>query len=369
MENGSAAQQPRKLRVWIAPGADNPYIERLSAAVLGTTGPAEVESVEALAQLGVGDARRMEPGRDVVHLQWIEYLYRVPKAWKRAYLTSCIRAVRFVLLLAFLRIRGVRVVWTVHNRKAHDSWAPRLDALVAQLTGRLVSGIITHSEHAATALPAGWAPGRRIVIAHGHFIGVYPEVTPGGPPIRERLGIAADAPMALAFGQIRAYKRYDTLVAGFARHADPDARLVIAGKPVNAEVGRLVRDAAAKDPRIVLLDRFVTDEEVTELHAAADFGVFAYDEVFTSGTLITALSLGLPALAPDAGSATEISGETFVLRTFRQGHFAEALAEAFAPGAFGDREASRAEALRVASEWRWEDAAERLVRGSYLAEG
>ncbi len=59
---------------------------------------------------------------------------------------------------------------------------------------------------------------------------------------------------------------------------------------------------AAADKRVVLLDRYIPEVEVAELYALADVAVLNYSEVFSSGALLLALSLGLAVLAPRQGT-------------------------------------------------------------------
>ena len=93
----------------------------------------------------------------------------------------------------------------------------------------------------------------------------------------------------------------------FSTLAGEDLRLVIAGKPVVAAEAERLTQLAAADPRVMLHLREIPDAEVTGLHRAADAGVLAYRDVFSSAALLLALSHGLPVVVPDEGTAREMA--------------------------------------------------------------
>jgi glycosyltransferase involved in cell wall biosynthesis len=83
---------------------------------------------------------------------------------------------------------------------------------------------------------------------------------------------------------------------------------LVAGRVGDREVGLRVAEAAVRDTRIRALPEFVADERVAELFAAADAAVLARSEVWTSGSLILALSLGVPAVAARMSPYSELIG-------------------------------------------------------------
>ena len=89
--------------------------------------------------------------------------------------------------------------------------------------------------------------------------------------------------------------------------------------------------------------REIPDTEVVGLHRAADAGVLAYRDVFSSGALLLALSCGFPVVVPDEGTAREIAGDDACER-FAQGGLAAAMERMRA----ADAEARSAHAAAVA---------------------
>jgi glycosyltransferase involved in cell wall biosynthesis len=108
----------------------------------------------------------------------------------------------------------------------------------------------------------------------------------------------------LFFGLIREYKGLDVLVRALAQM--PDARLVVAGDPVDpvAPAQALARELGV-DGRIEWRLRFVRDREVEELMAQAAVVVLPYRELDSSGVLATAIGYGRPVVVTDVGSLGE----------------------------------------------------------------
>jgi glycosyltransferase involved in cell wall biosynthesis len=332
------------LRVLQLPGSAGPasYVGLLSRA-LGATATEVVDGHDGLFRLGW--TRHV----DVVHLHWLEFIAASDGRPWRGLVRTVLRQLRLVTGLAWLRLRGVRVVWTVHNLASHEPIRPRLEWLLGFLVSRLADRLIVHSDYARRRVGRRWRTTRKVnVIPHGNYIDVFPSAGRSRTEVRSMQGIADEAYVFVAFGQVRPYKRLPQLVSAFSALPSPDVRLLIAGKPVVAEEADKLRAAAAQDPRVVLDLREIPDAEVADLLACADAAVLGYRDVFSSGALLLALSYGLPVVASGPGTATEIvrgsAGESFE---------AGGLTRALQAMQEGDRSQRSAAALDRAREYPW----------------
>jgi glycosyltransferase involved in cell wall biosynthesis len=329
-----------------APGEDAPpYIDLLHGALAR-------HDVALLppARLGPALARRGPRHPDAVHLHWIEYLVRADGEGLQATARATARAARLMAALATLRRRGVGVVWTVHNLRPHEARRPRLEAAAMHATARVAHRIVVHSHHARERVASVYGQREKLeVVPHGHFIGRYPPARRSRDEARAAIGLAPGSFAFLVFGQVRRYKRVPETIAAFRALRRDDVALIVAGSAWDAQERAAVERAAAGDPRIVLRLGFVPDEDVAELHLAADAAVLAYRELFSSGALLLALSLGVPTVVPAYGSALETAAAPAV-QEFAEGGLADAL-EAMTRG---DRERSYAAALAAARAADWE---------------
>lgn len=287
---------------------------------------------------------------DVVHLHWLEFIAPSAPGGPSALARTLVRHVRLIVLLAWLRMRGIRLVWTVHNLGPHEPVRPRLESVLSQAVSRICHALVAHSTYARERILERWGTGAEVaVIPHGNYVGLFAPPPKTREELRGERGIPQDAYVFLAFGQIRPYKHLPDLLSAFGALTGDDVRLLVVGKPVVADEARRLREAADADSRVLLDLRKVPDAEVAGLHLSADAAVLAYRDVFSSGALLLALSLGLPVVAPDQGTAAEIAGRE-AGELFAAGELTAALDRARA----ADRMARTAAARAVARRYGWD---------------
>jgi beta-1,4-mannosyltransferase len=315
----TTATPRERLRVMILPTyPHNPY-QRLLGAALAEHG---------LDVSVVGTWPRRNPilgawwaaGRpDVVHLHWIHDFL----GGSRGRPTRR-NVLWFDWQLRLLRLRGVRIVWTVHNLRGHEAGDdPHRDGLGvdaapdgrdAQAHRRLIEqahAVILHCVHARDALielyqPSAAARARMHVVPHGSYVRQY-AVDLDPAEARRELGLPADGRVIAFVGAIRGYKRVDQLLDAFLRQpaAGPADRLLICGKPLPKRLGRELEERAGGDPRVILrLDR-IPERDLSTVLRAADVVALPFREILTSGSAILALSHGRPVVAPAMGCLPE----------------------------------------------------------------
>lgn len=240
---------------------------------------------------------------DVLHIHWPESLLET-----RSYRAARWSEIKYTFLLDYVRKRGTKVVWTVHDLKPHDLVFPALenrfwDAVLDRLDGVTA---LTHSGldlalqrfPRLSRLPA-------FVIPHGHYRDQYPcGIT--RQQARERLGVPPSASVVTYFGQIRPYKNVPRLIE-CVRGCGEDVRLFVCGRlSKRVDMEQDLRLAAGDDPRIRLLLEFIPDEEVQVYLTAADLLVFPYRDILNSGSALLGLSFDRPVLVPNRGAMQEL---------------------------------------------------------------
>jgi beta-1,4-mannosyltransferase len=334
---------PEPLRVAPFPAdAGAPYLRLLHGAL-------SERGVELVELRSVSEAARAERV-DVVHLHWLEYLIAGGP------LRSALRGVRLARALRRLRRSGKRVVWTVHNLRSHERRHPLVEDVAARAALRSADHVIAHSRYAARRVGESYGAGRGLeVVPHGNFVGFYPPPRRSRAQTRTALGLEPDAFVYLVFGQLRRYKRIPEAIRAFSSLPERDACLLVAGATHDDGLRAELEAAAADDPRVLLRLGHVPSEEVAELHAAADVCLLPYRQVFSSGALLLALSLGLPAVAPAEGSLELAEPPAIV--PFEEGGLARALAAARE----GDQTERRRAASAAAARYDWGPIADRTL--------
>jgi beta-1,4-mannosyltransferase len=240
----------------------------------------------------------LRPGR-LWHLHHPEtVLYR------RNVAGAAFETLAFLGLLWLARLRGVRVVWTIHDLGSNDSLHPWLEARFWKAFIPGVDAVICLSERSRTMALARYPAlvGRPAhIVPHGHYRDAYPHTLPR-TEARRRLGLPPETTVVLHFGLMRPYKNVPHLIQTFRAMPGRDAVLLVVGRPFDAAIASEVRAAAdgASDVRLDL--RWIPPEDVQLFFAASDLVVLPYRRILNSGAVMLALTFACPVLVPDLGS-------------------------------------------------------------------
>lgn len=269
--------------------SDNPYIKGLYERIREQDPQVQVE--------GFSPTRSWRRRADVVHVHWPEAAVGSPS--KRHAVT---KAIAVLASLRVLKLRGAKVIWTCHNLRAHDPVHPRLEALVRRLFEPMVDGVIHLTAESKAALEGA---GRLVdvpamVVPHGYneVVGLDPI---DGAMARSQLGLPSDDPVLAFVGMIRPYKNVPQLIRAFAATNEP-AHLLVAGQPNDDSVRAEVHAAAAGVDRLLLDDRWLSDDELVTRISACDAVVLPYRDVHNSGVAIMAVGLARPVALRPVGS-------------------------------------------------------------------
>lgn len=167
------------------------------------------------------------------------------------------------------------------------------------------------------------------VVPHGHYRGVYPNQTTKGEA-RKVLNLPPEAKVIAFVGQIRPYKNVPHLIKIFQDLPEPQALLLVAGRPNSPETEQVVRTAVRESSRVDLFLDTVPDEALQLYLNAADLVVLPYSSILNSGSALLALSFDKPVLLPEQGTFQELQATvgTDWVRTFTGELTSDKLAEA-----------------------------------------
>lgn len=217
------------------------------------------------------------------------------------------KASAFVGGVARARQVGYKVVWTVHNLYPHDSVHLHLDRTVRLALTSLADALIVHCEYGRQCVKEHFSRTEGVfTIPHGHFIDAYPN-TLSRVAAREQLEIPEDAFVYLFFSNLRRYKGIEGLVEAFGALPGENLRLLLAVKVKTDYSRQVVDEAIASDPRVVLqTSDFFPVEAFQVFMNASNVVVFPFQEVLTSGSVITAMSFKRPVIVPALGCLPEL---------------------------------------------------------------
>ena len=206
--------------------------------------------------------------------------------------------------------RGGRLVWTVHNAVSHDTPFGDLEAEMSARIARMADVLHVHSEGSIDEIASAFElPREKVRVSrHGSYVGAYPDFVTR-ESARSQLGLGEADDVIVFLGQIRPYKGVETLIEVFRRLLSerPNAVLLLLGA-MKFDLFDAVRPelTEAERSRIRANERFVDDMEMQVFLRAADIAVYPYRRILTSGSLLLALSFGLPTAVPSVGMTRDV---------------------------------------------------------------
>lgn len=291
------------MKVVMAPDwrAGNPY-QRLLAAGLVDAG-VDLQFLSHYRR-GLPLARGlMDMPCDLLHLHWPEsYFERKGEKW------GWLREWRFPLDLQ-LATRRLPYVATAHNLYPHNRSDSAQVRRNASHFYRNAARIITHAPKTAMILASefGVDPAKCAFVPHGD---IAQTLRPLSGQLQAQAELGWDrGRMVLMFGAVEPYKGLEEVI-DFWNHYQPDAGLVIAGRPVREDYAEEIRSRAARNPRISCQLEWLPEGELAKWLAACDVAIFNYQKILVSGAALMARQLGIPILLPERLETIELGEPT-----------------------------------------------------------
>jgi glycosyltransferase involved in cell wall biosynthesis len=243
---------------------------------------------------------------DIIHLHWQHPFLLGGSKWK-----SLVKSLTFIIQILFVRMIGIKLIWTVHNVKNHENRHRDLELFFTGKIARLANKIIVHCNESKKEIVRLFdLPEKKVaVIPHGNFIGTFLNDLPREKARADRHLSATDF-VFLFFGLIRPYKGVLELVNSFKKLDPRFVKLIVAGKVADMELEKGIKEQAEGVSNIHLALQFIKENDVQRYMNAADVVVLPYKEVLNSGGIFTAISFGKPVIAPRTGCIPEVLNDS-----------------------------------------------------------
>lgn len=296
------------------------------------------------------------------HYHWL--------GWRLSSYRASVLLVRFIMKLLVLKGFGKRLIWTAHDLFDHgDSEGernPQLFNVGIYLISLLSDAIVCHCEAAKKELCEKFrvSPHKVQVTPHPNFIDMYPSQTTR-EQARKKLGLSEDHRVFLVLGYIRGNKGILNLIRAFRNLNDNNALLLIAGQAQVPDTCKAILQESEQDSRIHTHFHYIADDEVQFFMAAADYAVFPYERITTSGTLILAMGFRKACIASDVCCLGELVSEKggFKFNTSDSQELLSVLKEASASSPEAIESMGKWN-LNLVSDWSWSNLAQ-LYRELY----
>lgn len=240
---------------------------------------------------------------DILHVHWPES----NKLRKNVFIAT-IYSILILLLFKISKIKGAKIIWTVHNEAPHDIRHPILTKWFYSSIFKMLDGLIFLNHSSWKKLYHKLDPSSSkffSIIPHGHYRNYYNN-TLTQHQAREILKIDKVKKVILYFGQIRPYKGIDSLIKVFKQIKNDDTLLLICGSP-SKEHRSFIDDLMKANSTNIIFDlKFIPNDQIEVYLNASDLVVLPYKQILNSGTILLSLSFNRPVLIPGFDGLIEL---------------------------------------------------------------
>ena len=251
------------------------------------------------------NAIRATGKQNILHLHWTHGFIIGSTALK-----TMLKGLRFLAELIVLKIKGVKIIWTIHNLVEHERRYSKLELFFQRIAVIFYDHLIVHSLYAQRTVLETYRLSSKFkskisIIPHGNYIDSY-ENRISREEARDKLLSKGERLFFLYFGQIRPYKGVFKLIETFQKINHSNICLFIVGKPINEAVKDKLCKLIYPNSKIYTVLNFVPDNEIQIYMNAADVIILPYRDILTSGAVILAMSFGKPIIAPAIGCIPDV---------------------------------------------------------------
>jgi beta-1,4-mannosyltransferase len=238
---------------------------------------------------------------DVLHIHWIADLLK-QAVWSDNMIIYRFKCLLLVIECWLIRLSGKRIIWTIHNKFAHEGYDKKKELLYRQALAKGVNKIIVHSKEALTFLEEMYGmtlSNKTEVVYHGSYVNFYPINNIERSELRSGLNIPDTAMVIGYFGQIRSYKGVESLIKSINELGErPDIYLFLAGL-VRPEEYTATLSNLVKSEHIKLKLEYLSDQDLINYINMTDVICLPFADSLTSGSTILAMSCGKALLLPE----------------------------------------------------------------------
>lgn len=300
------------MKVFIFPHFPNPYQSNLVNQLKKKNIKARLFKFKTPFDLTEAIIKYGKP--DIFHFHWMDPFWtRKSKIIMKLYFSI------FILqMLIYKYIFRIKIIWTVHNLYPHKHFHKNLERTFRMKFIELTTGIIAHSnsnkKQLISEFNAEKYKDKINVIPHGNFINNYPNNI-SFKESRKKFDIGMGDFVFLFFGRIEEYKGVKRLIKCFIKleKEHKNIYLLIAGGIRNRKLKEEILEKTVNHKSIKVTFQTVKDEEIQNYMNCSDIVVIPYDNIFTSGSAILAMSFSKPLIIPKLNGVKEILDENNTL--------------------------------------------------------
>lgn len=236
--------------------------------------------------------RYYKKGYNIIHVHWL-YIFPLTFVMK--------------LFTYFCKCLDIKIIWEMHNILPHGY--NESDRFKAKWFYEKSDAIIFHSEEdreGSRKLLKTKCNKKHIIIPHGNFNDSYANNI-SKEHARRILNIPEAKKVILCFGFIRSNRGYKYLVE--AARGMSNLIIIVAGRIWHKSTYKQLLEYKADNENIVLITKWIPDDEIQIFFNACDIVVLPYTDITTSGVIPLAYSFSRPVIASAIGGIKKVVNE------------------------------------------------------------
>jgi beta-1,4-mannosyltransferase len=240
-------------------------------------------------------------GLDVLHMHWISP-YVMWLTWSKNPLVFSLKYLSLLLDCFLLRLTRVKLVWTIHNKFAHENNDKTREVKIRRLLAKWANKLIFHSKEAMLEVEKLYEcelAHKSEIIFHGNYDNCYPGAISDKKSLKDKYGINDKNKVVLFFGSIKKYKGVETLLEVASKLDNKNITFLVAGEPIPSDYSNKIR-SLAKTSNIKLELTFLDDQSLINLISLSDVVILPFSDTLTSGSVILAMTCGKGLILPDS---------------------------------------------------------------------
>jgi glycosyltransferase involved in cell wall biosynthesis len=242
--------------------------------------------------------------KTVLHLHWIEFLYR----WgENKFLIPFLTPLIIAFFRFFKKIYKTKLVVTAHNVLPHKLYLLRIEYhFFRVMLQELSDCVFVHSALSKDLLVKFYGVSEKKVYVIKHGFLSSPQLSNQVKKLnRTKLGVSSDDLVFSFIGTISEYKGVSVLLDAikelFTNKTDLKIRVILAGEASKTYLRYLHKkyNDILNDERVTFLNKRLSEKELDRILSATDFGICPYIKATTPASLLDFVRYRLPIVTTD----------------------------------------------------------------------
>lgn len=242
----------------------------------------------------------------IINLNWFDSIGNCP-LWKAIALL-----VRQLLRVKYYKWCGMKIIYTMHNRQAHDTKYKRINRILMNFLCKESDYIVVLCSYSKEILrdflTAEEIKKKVRVMYHPSYEGAYSKEKLFVPELPNNMKHNMHI---LFIGSVRPYKNIELILEAAKKLQEKDIEFVIAGKTNNKNYEKLIQDKVDNLSNVTFISRFIDDSEMFSFYEWADIVLIplSIKSSLNSGSSVLAFTMGKTVIIPKIGTVRDFPSE------------------------------------------------------------